>query len=56
MRKDLQELINQAKKIKMTEEELEEQRISWAYGNLKLARPNVTRQEIEEAACRLRGE
>ncbi|MBI2676621.1 MAG: hypothetical protein HYX21_01530 [Candidatus Yanofskybacteria bacterium] len=53
---DLERLIERVKNIKMTEEELEEQRISWAYGNLKLSRPNLTRQEVKEAARRLREE
>ena len=52
---DFERLIERVKKIKMTGEELEAQRISWTYGNLKLDRPSVTRQEVEEAARKLRG-
>lgn len=55
MSRDLQELVNWAKNVKMTKEELEVQRINWAYGNLKLSRPDLTRREVEEAARMLRG-
>lgn len=42
-----------AKDAKMTPEEAEAQRRSFAYGNVNLANPNVTRQDIDDAADRL---
>jgi hypothetical protein len=50
---DLKELFERAKTLKMTPEEQEEQRRSFAYGNVKLANDLVTREIIDEAAERL---
>lgn len=51
--KDLRELLKQVKKIKMTPEQLEEQRRSFAYGNTKIENDLITREMIDEAAERL---
>jgi len=51
--KDLQKLLEQVKKIKMTPEQLEEQRRSFAYGNTKIENDLVTREMIDEAAERI---
>jgi len=53
MAKDLQELLERAKKIKMTPEQQEEQRRSFAYGNTKIENDLITREMIDEAAERL---
>jgi hypothetical protein len=50
---DLEYLLEQAKKIKMSPAEQEEQRRSFAYGNTKIENDLITRQMIDEAAERL---
>ncbi len=40
----------------MTAEEQEAQRISFVYGNLKLSNPDITKDQVVDAAKRLRGE
>lgn len=51
---ELQRLLNEARKHEVTEEELREQRISFAYGNLALRDPSVTKDDIRRAAQRIR--
>ena len=41
--------------ICMTDEDRERQRRSFAYGNLKIGHPDVTRADIDQAADRLAG-
>lgn len=53
MGKDLEMLIEQAKQRKMTPEQREEQRRSFAYGNTKIENERITRKMIDEAAERL---
>ena len=48
--KTLEELIDSARLIKMTPEQRREQRIRFAYGNLKLHNPDITREDVERAA------
>lgn len=50
MNKDLIALLKKAKHVKLTREESREQAISFAYGNLKLHNPAITREEVEKAA------
>ena len=45
-----EDLIKRCREIVMTSEEQEEQRRSFAYGNLKLHNPNITREDIDRAA------
>jgi len=47
---ELKELLEKAKDHVMTTEEYEEQRISFAYGNLALSNPDVTKEQIRAAA------
>jgi hypothetical protein len=51
--RSLAELLEEARKVEMTPDQLEAQRRSFAYGNLKLERPETTREEIDQAAERL---
>ncbi|HEY4506640.1 MAG TPA: hypothetical protein VJH71_00515 [Candidatus Paceibacterota bacterium] len=51
----LEELIEIARKHKMTPEERREQAISFAYGNLSLSSPNITREMVEEAYEEIHG-
>lgn len=46
-------LVEQARHRKMTPEQWEEQRRSFAYGNVAIENPHVTRAMVDEAADRL---
>ena len=50
MSKDLQELIERARRHKVTEEEREAQIRSFAYGNTHFENQTITREDIDEAA------
>jgi len=51
-----EELLRALEDVKMpTEAELWEQRVSFAYGNLSLHNPKITRQDVERAATELYG-
>jgi hypothetical protein len=52
----LDELIEAARKVKMTPEQEAAQRRSFAYGNCKLENDRITREMIAEADKRLFGE
>lgn len=56
MTPELRALIENAKCRPMTPEEVEEQRISFAYGNAGYEDQRVTRDGIIRAAAMLRGE
>lgn len=45
---ELEELLRKAKDVVMTPEEEEEQRRSWAFGNVALSNPAVTREMVDE--------
>ena len=47
---ELEEKLLAARDVSMTEEEAEAQRQSFAYGNVNLSNPEVTRDVVEEAA------
>lgn len=49
----LDDLLADARNRVQTASEKEEQRRSFAYGNLKLSNPNVTREDIDRAAEQL---
>lgn len=51
MSSDLNKLIDDARDHVMTDEEREAQRRSFAYGNVHLHNPLVTRQMIDEVAA-----
>jgi hypothetical protein len=48
MTKDLQELVERARKIEMTLEQLGEQRRSFAYGNTHIENERITREMIAD--------
>ena len=54
MSEALKQLIEKAKTVKVTEEEWEEQRRSFAYGNTKIENSLITREMIDEEAERLK--
>lgn len=56
MTKDLQELIERARKIEMTPEQIGEQRRSFAYGNTHIENERITRQMVEELDLRLQAD
>ena len=51
--KDLEYLLAQAKDSKMTLDEKEQQRRSFAYGNTKIENGRITRQMVDEEAEKL---
>ncbi|CAN5149128.1 hypothetical protein BH10PSE10_BH10PSE10_15110 [soil metagenome] len=53
MTKDLQELIDRARKIEMTEDQLREQRRSFAYGNTHIENDRITREMVADLDARL---
>jgi hypothetical protein len=56
MTKDLQELVERARKIEMTPEQIGEQRRSFAYGNTHIENERITRQMVAELDSRLHAE
>jgi hypothetical protein len=50
MSEDLAKLLEMARKVKMTPEQLEQQRRSFAYGNAKIENERITRAIIDKAA------
>jgi hypothetical protein len=53
MSRDLEYLIERARKIQMSPQEKEEQRRSFAYGNTKIENPRITREIIDQEAEKL---
>jgi len=47
---ELDDLLKRAENYEMTEEEKEEQRRSWAYGNIKLHNQDITREIVDRIA------
>jgi hypothetical protein len=56
MSEDLQKLIAAASKVTMSEEQLEAQRQSFAYGNAHIENADVTRETVAKAAELIRRE
>lgn len=54
MPQELIELIEAAKGISMSEVQVEEQRVSFAYGNTHFENEQITRQTVLDAAEQLR--
>jgi hypothetical protein len=50
----LEVLITEAKKVVPSDEEREEQRRSFAYGNTKIENPRITRETVDREADLLR--
>jgi hypothetical protein len=53
MTKDLQELVERARKIEMTPEQIGEQRRSFAYGNTHIENERITREMVADLDSRL---
>lgn len=53
---NLERLIEQARKVRMTEPQKVEQRISFAYGTAKIENENVTREMVANAARPSKGQ
>jgi hypothetical protein len=56
MTKDLQELIERARKIEMTPEQIGEQRRSFAYGNTHIENERITRKMVDDLDSRLQAQ
>ena len=54
MPRTLQELIEMARQVRMTPEELEEQRVSFAFGNANYEDRRVTRDHVARSLISLR--
>ena len=50
---ELNKLLETARRVKMTPEEEEQQRRSFAYGNIKIENETITRDMIDRAAEQL---
>jgi hypothetical protein len=50
MSRQLENLLEAAKKVVMSPEEKEQQRRSFAYGNTKIENSRITREMVDEAA------
>ena len=53
MMKHLQDLLEAAKNVVLTPKEKEQQRRSFAYGNLVIENPRITREMVNRAADEL---
>jgi hypothetical protein len=51
--KDLQELVDRARKIEMTPDQLGEQRRSFAYGNTHIENERITREMVADLDAQL---
>ena len=56
MNRRLSKLVEQARKVRMTEPQRFEQRISFAFGTAKIENDDVTREMVVEAARRKKTE
>ncbi len=52
---ELEYLIEEARKVSMSEEEISEQRMSFAYGNSAFENPMITKEMVENEARKLAG-
>jgi hypothetical protein len=56
MTKDLQKLVDQAREIEMTPDQLRKQRRSFAYGNTHIENDRITREMVADLDARLEAE
>jgi hypothetical protein len=54
MTDNLKELLEKAKSVKVSPEQKEEQRRSFAYGNTNIENPRITRETVDQAAEQLK--
>lgn len=53
MTEALERLIEKAQKVKMTDKQLREQRLSFVYGNTHIENELITREMVEEADAKV---
>jgi hypothetical protein len=56
MDQELERLVAKARETKVSEEEREAQRISFAYGNSNIENPSITRETVIRESAKLRAE
>ena len=56
MLKGIEALIEKARRVRMSNEQQEAQRRSFAYGNAAFENPRITRDMVDEQAKRLKGD
>lgn len=56
MGKELEELVNRARTIEMTPDQLREQRRSFVFGNTNIENERITREMVAEIDSRLEAE
>ena len=56
MTKELQELVERARRIEMTPDQMREQRLSFVYGNTAIEDELITREMVAEIDARLERE
>jgi hypothetical protein len=56
MPRELEDLLEWAKKVEMTADEKEEQRRSFAYGNTNIENPLITRETVDKQAEQLKAD
>lgn len=56
MTNELQELVDRARKIEMTPDQLRQQRLSFAYGNTHIENDRITREMVADVDARLEAE
>ncbi len=56
MTDELKKLIDAASKVKMSTDEAEQQRVSFAYGNTKIENDRITRETVVKEAELLKAE
>jgi hypothetical protein len=54
MTEELEILLEAAKKAKMSQEQAEQQRRSFAYGNTNIENPRITKETVNEEAEKLK--
>jgi hypothetical protein len=55
MTKELQELLEAAKKVHLSPDQKEKQRRSFAFGNTNIENPRITRETVDKEAEALKG-
>ena len=53
---NLKPLLEAARKVQMTSDQIEEQRVSFAYGNTKIENDRITRETVLREAALLKAE
>lgn len=56
MTDNLKPLLEAARKVRMSSDEMDEQRVSFAYGNTKIENDRITRETVRKQADQLKAE